>query len=77
VNSELGVANSARGAPQPTTIGSLTLGVTYKPVVSAPIAALLILPETRWDQAFTGTHPFNRGVDDKSFTVASDFVLTF
>ena len=46
------------GGPS-TTYGSLTLGVTYKPDVPAPIAGLMIRPEIRWDHAYTGNKPFN------------------
>jgi hypothetical protein len=66
------------GAPHPTTYSEITLGVTYKPAgLPAVISGLLIRPEVRYDQALTNTHPYNGGRDNGSFTVASDFVLTF
>ncbi len=78
VNFELQVfPNGVRGAPYPTTYGEITLGVTYKPDVPAPISGLLLRPEVRYDRSLADTHPYNRGNDNGSFTVASDIVLTF
>jgi Putative beta-barrel porin-2, OmpL-like. bbp2 len=77
VNAELGLPNSSRAAPSPTTYGEITLGVTYKPAMPAPVAGLLIRPEVRYDRSLGDTHPFNRGTDNGSFTLASDVVLTF
>jgi hypothetical protein len=77
VNAELGLPNTSRGAPAPTTFGAITLGVTYKPRVPGPITGLLVRPEVRYDRSLGDTHPFNRGVDNGSFTLASDIVLTF
>jgi hypothetical protein len=66
------------GAPHPTTYSEITLGVTYKPAgLPSVISGLLIRPEVRYDRALTNTHPYNSGQDNGSFTVASDFVLTF
>ena len=66
-----------------TTYGSLTLGITYKPTLPAPVTGLMIRPEIRWDHAFTGNKPFNqnppsntKGTND-SFTIGADFVLSF
>ena len=42
-----------------TTYGALTLGVTWKPEMPAPITGLLVRPEIRWDHAFTDNKPFN------------------
>ena len=42
-----------------TTYGGLTLGVTWKPEVPAPITGLMVRPEIRWDHAFTNNKPFN------------------
>lgn len=77
VNWELQLPNTVRGAPYPTTYGEITLGVTYKPDVPAPITGLLLRPEVRYDRSLADTHPYNRGYDNGSFTVASDIVLTF
>jgi hypothetical protein len=60
-----------------TTYGALTLGVTWKPEVPAPITGLLVRPEIRWDHAFTNNHPFNAQTDNNSFTIGMDAVLTF
>jgi hypothetical protein len=43
-----------------TTYGELTLSVTYKPAVPAPVTGLLIRPEVRWDHSFTDDNPFNQ-----------------
>ncbi len=66
-----------------TTYGALTLGVTWKPEMPAPITGLLVRPEVRWDHAFTDNKPFNnnppfntKGTND-SFTFGVDAVLTF
>jgi hypothetical protein len=66
-----------------TTYGALTLGVTYKPEVPAPITGLLLRPEIRWDHAITSNKPFNqnppsntKGTMD-SVTIGADAVLTF
>jgi hypothetical protein len=60
-----------------TTYGALTLGVTWKPELPAPISGLAIRPEIRWDHAFTGNRPFNAQQDNNSFTFGADAVLTF
>ena len=60
-----------------TTYGALTLGVTWKPALPAPITGLLVRPEIRWDHAFTNNHPFNAQTDNNAFTIGMDAVLTF
>ena len=60
-----------------TTYGALTLGVTWKPAVPAPVTGLLIRPEIRWDHAFTDNHPFNAQKDNNAFTFGVDAVVTF
>jgi hypothetical protein len=66
-----------------TTYGALTLGVTYKPTVPAPVTGLLLRPEVRWDHAFTDNNPFNQNPPaltkgtSNSFTLAADAVITF
>jgi hypothetical protein len=66
-----------------TTYGALTLGVTWKPEVPAPITGLLVRPEIRWDHAYTDNNPFNNNPPsntkgtNNSFTFGGDFVLTF
>ncbi|HEX3348229.1 MAG TPA: outer membrane beta-barrel protein [Acetobacteraceae bacterium] len=77
INAEAGLPATVISAPQ-TTYGELTVGVTYKPAgLPAPISGLLIRPELRYDHSLNGTKPFNSGKDPGSFTIASDFVLTF
>jgi hypothetical protein len=66
-----------------TTYGALSLGVTYKPTVAAPVTGLLIRPEVRWDHAFTDNNPFNQNPTAftkgtaNNFTFAADAVITF
>ncbi len=60
-----------------TTYGALTLGVTWKPALPAPVTGLLIRPEVRWDRAFTNNHPFNAQRDSNAVTLGADAVLTF
>jgi hypothetical protein len=60
-----------------STYGSLTLGVTWKPEVPAPITGLLIRPEIRWDHAFTNNKPFNAQTNNNAFTIGMDAVITF
>ena len=66
-----------------TTYGALTLGVTYKPVVPAPVTGLLLRPEVRWDHAFTGNNPFNQNPPvftkggSNNLTFGADAVITF
>ena len=64
-------------ASAPTTYGALTLGVTFKPNLPAPITGLLIRPEFRYDTSLNGTKPFKDGTNTGQLTLASDFVLTF
>jgi hypothetical protein len=59
-----------------TTYGEITVGLTFKPTLPAPITGLLIRPELRVDDALSGSHPFGNGASS-AVTVASDFVLTF
>ena len=60
-----------------TTYGALTFGVSWKPALPAPVSALLIRPEVRWDHALTGNNPFNGQRDNNAFTLACDAVLGF
>jgi hypothetical protein len=65
-----------------TTYGALTLGVTWKPAVPAPVTGLLVRPEIRWDHAYTNNKPFNDNTTTSngtanSFTFGADAVLTF
>lgn len=62
-----------------TTYGALTVGLTYKPSLAAwklP-GTLMVRPEMRYDTALTSNKPYNGGRDKGSFTIGSDFVLTF
>ena len=71
------------GAPGTnTTYGALTLGVTWKPTLPAPVTGLLVRPEIRWDHAYTNNNPFNDNTTTSngtpnSFTFGADVVLTF
>jgi hypothetical protein len=62
---------------KPTTYGALTLGVTFKPNLPAPITGLLIRPEFRYDTSLNGTKPYKDGTATGQLTLSSDFVLTF
>lgn len=74
--------NTGRGGGG-TTVGALTLGVAYKPSLPAPVTALLIRPEVRWDHAFTNNDPFNQNIvspgksTPNNFTFSADAVITF
>jgi Putative beta-barrel porin-2, OmpL-like. bbp2 len=84
VKFQQGFATTVNTAPGGnTTYGALTLGVTWKPEVPAPITGLVVRPEIRWDHAFTNNKPFNNNPPfntkgtSNSFTFGSDVVLTF
>jgi hypothetical protein len=84
VQFEQGFPTTVNTAPGTnSTYGALTLGVTWKPEVPAPITGLLLRPEIRWDHAFTNNKPFNNnppantGGTPNSFTFGGDVVLTF
>jgi hypothetical protein len=64
------------------TYTSLTLGVTWKPPVPAPVSGLLIRPEIRWDHAFASGRTYNANVATgkgtlDNVTFAADAVITF
>ena len=59
-----------------TSYGEMTIGVTWKPTLPAPITGLAIRPEIRWDHAFTNNNPFNAQMDNNSVTLGIDAVLT-
>ncbi len=61
----------------PNTYGEITLGVTYKPAVPAPVANLMLRPELRWDHAFGSAAPYNAGTDHNAVTLAADLVIGF
>jgi len=79
VRGELGLPTSSVGtAGVGTTYGEITIGMTFKPSLPAPITGLLIRPELRVDSALSGGHPFGTNMNASSqVTLASDFVLTF
>ncbi len=78
VQAQQGLAPPTHAAPgSNTTYGALTLGISWKPPVPAPVSGLLIRPEVRWDHAFTDNHPFNAQRDDNAVTLGADAVLTF
>lgn len=60
-----------------TTYGEITVGLTIKPSLPAPVTGLLIRPELRVDSAMSGGHPFGNSNASSMVTIASDFVLTF
>jgi hypothetical protein len=69
-------------SPGAATYGALTLGVTYKPVVPAPLTGLMIRPEIRYDQSLGGKKVFNPSgptsfKDAGAFTFGTDVVVTF
>ncbi len=76
VNAEYGKFNTAIAGPH-ATYGEITLGTTWKPNLPKPISGLLIRPELRYDSTLAGPNAFNDGKDRGSFTIATDFVLTF
>jgi len=61
----------------PATYSEVTLGLTYKPTLPAPISGLMIRPEVRYDYALTNTKAYNNGADRGVFTFGTDFVLSF
>jgi Putative beta-barrel porin-2, OmpL-like. bbp2 len=76
--------NAEAGKPAPfvksygsNTYGELTLGVTYKPAVPAPIANLALRPELRWDHAFGRGRPYDSGTSYNAVTISGDIVLGF
>lgn len=76
VNAEYGKPNTAVAGPH-ATYGEITLGTTWKPALPKPISGLLIRPELRYDTTLAGPNAFNSGKDRGSFTLATDFVLSF
>jgi hypothetical protein len=82
VLAQKGFPNTAFFAP-PATYGAITVGLTYKPAVPAPITGLAIRPELRYDQSLSGVKVFNRPSaaqgfkDNGAFTVAADVIVTF
>jgi hypothetical protein len=77
VNAEAGFPNGSFTTTAPTTYSEITLGVTFKPNLPAPITGLLVRPEIRWDSALNGTKAFDDGTRTNAVTIATDFVLTF
>jgi hypothetical protein len=76
VNLQRGFPNTAI-AGRPTTYGELTLGLTYKPGLPAPVSNLMIRPEIRYDRALNGSRVFNGGRDNGQFTFGADVVIAF
>jgi Putative beta-barrel porin-2, OmpL-like. bbp2 len=61
-----------------TTYFELTWGVTLKPPVSKPLAALFIRPEVRYDRALTDAFsPFDEHTDKDQWTLGLDVILQF
>jgi hypothetical protein len=59
----------------PTTFSEFTIGATWKPVMPAPVAALMVRPELRYDQALTSNKPFSGR--SNALTIAADIVISF
>jgi hypothetical protein len=69
-------------SPGAATYGELTLGVTFKPNVPAPLTAVAIRPEIRYDQSLGGKKVFDPTgpstfKDAGAFTFATDLIVTF
>jgi hypothetical protein len=89
VLAQKGLPSTAFGVPGTgagATYGAITLGVTFKPVVPAPITSLAIRPEIRYDQSLGGATVFNpvrnaAGAvifkDRGALTFGTDVILTF
>jgi hypothetical protein len=61
-----------------TTYFEITWGVTLKPPVPQPLAALLIRPEVRYDRALSNaSSPFDQHTSRDQCTLALDLVLEF
>jgi len=76
IKSELGLPNTSIPTPR-TTYGAITLGVTYKPSLPAPVSTLLIRPEIRYDRALNGRDAFSAGRNSDALTIAADAILGF
>lgn len=78
ISSQQGFAPSVHAAPgSNTTYGALTIGLSWKPSLPAPVTGLLIRPEIRWDHAFTANHPFNAQKDNDAVMLGIDGVVSF
>jgi hypothetical protein len=62
-------------APGPTTYSEITFGLNITPAMPAPIQALTIRPEIRYDYSLNGTKPYGNGTDQGQVTFGLDFVL--
>jgi hypothetical protein len=60
-----------------TTYFETTLGVTIKPPVPKPLAALLIRPEVRYDRALNNSEPFAQHSSQDQWTLGLDVILEF
>jgi len=61
-----------------TTYFEVTFGVTIKPPVPKPLAALLIRPEVRYDRALTDSFsPYDQHTDRDQWTLGLDVILQF
>ena len=67
--------------PGQATYGALTLGVTYKPDVPAPLTGLMLRPEIRYDQSMGGKKVFNPSngafKDSGAFMFSADAIVIF
>jgi hypothetical protein len=74
-----------RFAGRPTTFGSLTLGLNWKPPVKGIGEGTVIRPEIRYDQALSSSKPFDTrvrggtavGTASSQLTFAADIVIPF
>ena len=60
-----------------TTYFETTWGVTIKPPVPKPLAALLIRPEVRYDRALNNSEPFAQHSSQDQWTLGLDVILEF
>jgi len=61
--------------PQGVTYSEITLGANFKKSLPDPLGAILIRPEIRYDHATA--RPFNNGRNSDSFTIGTDFIISF
>jgi hypothetical protein len=63
--------------PHGATYGALTLGVNIKETLPDPLGTVLIRPEIRYDTTTNGVRPFDNGRSSNSFTIGTDFIVSF
>ncbi len=63
--------------PGKSTYGEVTLGLTWKPAVSAPLSSFAIRPEIRYDGSLSGRKAYNAFTKASQFTAAVDLIVKF